>query len=57
MNYIARIVSIEPFGNPTIWRIVAALIGTKSLVTVTVPAEPPFTVGDQIGVNLTAAGT
>ena len=53
-NYITRVISIEPYA-PGIWRVVAKIIGSKELITVTLPVEPSFKIGEQLGIRLEIA--
>ena len=55
INYIARVISVEYFGNPTIWKVVAKIVGTTEIVTLTLPVKPNFTIGEQIGVGVESA--
>jgi hypothetical protein len=55
INYIARVISVEYFGEPTIWKVVARIVGSHELFTLTLPVKPNFTIGEQIGVRVESA--
>jgi hypothetical protein len=55
INYIARVISIEYFGEPMIWKVISRIVGTTEIVTLTLPVKPNFAIGEQIGVRVESA--
>jgi hypothetical protein len=51
VRWLVDVISIESFGNPEMWKIIGRVVGSKSVVTLTIPVAPQFRMGDRITVG------
>ncbi len=52
IKYVVRVISVEAFGEPTIYKVVARVVGSKSLVTMTLPVAPRFVAGEEVTISI-----